>query len=85
MSLMSSFGEDAYSIRAGLLRRLLERAEDPRYKVVVIEFLTTCVVKQPGLLEMLLSEQVPEVCVMSLRKKIDFIVLTLFYVKRLSC
>ena len=55
MSLLSSFGEDAYAIRSGLLRRLALRSEDPRFKVVLVELLTTCVENQPGLLELFLS------------------------------
>ncbi|KAF6033311.1 NUP188 [Bugula neritina] len=55
MSLLSSFGEDAHSIRSGFLRRLALRSEDPQFKVVLIELLTTCVAHQPGLLELFLS------------------------------
>ncbi|XP_067940436.1 nucleoporin NUP188-like [Watersipora subatra] len=55
MSLLSSFGEDAYAIRSGLLRRLALRSENPRFKVVLVELLTTCVENQPGLLELFLS------------------------------
>lgn len=57
ISLLSSFGEDANLIKAGILQKLSRRSEDPRFKVVVTELFTTCVVKQTGLLEMFLSEQ----------------------------
>lgn len=61
MSLLSSFGDDGVSVRSGFLRRLESRSEDPRFKVVVLELLTTCVEKQPGVLELFMSHSDDEV------------------------
>ncbi|GIX94033.1 nucleoporin NUP188 [Caerostris extrusa] len=55
MSLLACFGSEAEAIRDHFLARLSSPYEDIRLKVSVLEFLTVCVVQQPGLIEMFIN------------------------------
>uniref|UniRef100_T1IY66 EF-hand domain-containing protein n=1 Tax=Strigamia maritima TaxID=126957 RepID=T1IY66_STRMM len=54
-SLLACLGNDAEAIRDTYLCRLEAITEDVRLKIALMEFLTACVVCQPGLLEMFLN------------------------------
>ncbi|CAL1295040.1 unnamed protein product [Larinioides sclopetarius] len=55
MSLLACFGSEAEAIRDHFLARLSSVYEDIRFKVSMWEFLTVCVVQQPGLIEMFIN------------------------------
>ncbi|GFQ92974.1 nucleoporin NUP188 homolog [Trichonephila clavata] len=55
MSLLACFGSEAEAIRDHFLARLNSPYEDIRLKVSILEFLTVCVVQQPGLIEMFIN------------------------------
>lgn len=51
MSLFASLDMTAYQVRAMFLERLREEFETKELKVAILEFVATCVGKQPGLSE----------------------------------
>lgn len=55
MSLLACLGSEASAVRDLFLLRLKSPSEDIRLKVAIIRFLTACVRKQPGLLEMFVN------------------------------
>ncbi|KAG8197740.1 hypothetical protein JTE90_006790 [Oedothorax gibbosus] len=55
MSLLACFGCEAEAIRDHFLARLSSPSQDILLKVAILEFLTVCVVQQPGLIEMFIN------------------------------
>ncbi|CAG2105344.1 unnamed protein product [Medioppia subpectinata] len=55
MSMLACLGSDAESMREHFLFRLDQVTEDLHFKVALLNFLSSCVERQPGLMEMFLN------------------------------
>ena len=60
ISVLASFGNDALSLRDAFVTKLNSETESGKLRIAIIELLKTAVETQPGLVELLLNQQLPK-------------------------